>query len=99
LQHQHGDEGDQRRQALHDHDRALDRPAAVGRRDQHAGEEEQRDLPADARIGVDDAPQQAGGQEAVVQPLIGGQRARRFGEFSGRAERSQGGRFGPNEHF
>jgi MFS family permease len=63
-----------RRRRLNPEDAAAHGPGPVGARHDHAGKEE--DLERE-RAG-DEAPSQARGQKAVVQPLIGGEHARRL---------------------
>lgn len=55
-------------------------------RDAHAPQEEQADLRRERRVGVRDAPGEAGGQEAVVQALVGGEGLGLGGELGGGAE-------------
>ena len=47
----------------------------------------------------DEGPNEPGGQEAVVQALIGGKSPGRFGEFGRRTERAPSDRVRPQKHL
>src|SRR5258707_11591655 len=66
LRDQERQERDQGRQPLNEHDRALDGQAAVQRRDNYTTEEKQGNLVTHHRIGMDQAPEQARYQKAVI---------------------------------
>src|SRR5512147_187192 len=67
-------ERDRRRQGLHEEDPPVCRRRAVETGDQHADEEE--DLDAPARRTEPETPEEPGGEEAVVEALVGRQHAR-----------------------
>jgi len=91
----HRREGQGARNGLHEEDPAAGGDRAVDAGHDHAGQEE--DL--EAEVAVDEAPDQSGGQEAVVEPLIGGEGLAGRGELRRRAERRPRARRGPQEHF
>src|SRR6267378_4437712 len=90
-------QGDDSRQRLHPEYLAARGESAEHAGDDHAAEEE--DLDRNARGAESEAPNQAGGEEAVVQALVGCQRLRSGGEIRGQAEGLQAERTRPKEHL
>ncbi len=85
----------QRRHGLHDEDAAVHGGRAVRTGHRHAGQEEPRHVHAPRQ----QRPAQAGGEEAVVETLVGGEHARLLGLLARLAEHLQPDRPGPQEHL
>ena len=92
---EHRGQRQQRRHRLHHEDPLVDRGGAVRPGDDHAHQEE------DLHVGAvgDQPPDQAGGQEPVVEALVGGQHLALLGERRVGAEDLTPGRLGPQEHL
>lgn len=95
--HQHG------RHKAREH---LDQPYLSRRRRApvHAGDddgnaEEEPDLHGELGHGVKQPPRETGGEEPIVQSLVGGQRLGLLGEFGAEPECSAAARRRPEEHF
>jgi len=95
---QDGDQGEQGGNGLDEQDPAAGRGSTVTAGHGDAAEEEDGYVAAEVTAGQQ-APDQARGQEAVVEPLVGGQRDGGVGELRGGAERGAGARGAPQEHL
>ena len=72
---------------------AVAAPNNAGDNDAAEKEQPQPDVAAPERQG------EAGGEEAVIKPLVGGERRGRSGEFGRGVEHRLAERQGPGEHF
>ena len=92
-----GQKGQQSGQGLHVDDGALGGYAAEDSGDDHTSEKEEPD--GVGAVAADDTPEQACGEEAVVEPLIGGQPLRGLGELGGEPEGTHAEGPGPEKHL
>src|SRR5581483_2491961 len=88
-------ERDRRGQPLDEHDRALGREAAEDAGDDDARAEERQDR----RALLDEPPDEPRGEEAVVEPLVHGERRRGVGDLLGHLEHLEAERAAPEEHL
>lgn len=95
----HNRAGNGRGDGLDEEDLAVGGQAAVGARDAHAAEEEELDLLGDLGRRVGEGPDEARGQEAVVEPLVRRERLGFLGEVGLEAERLVPARRRPEEHL
>src|SRR5262249_25321999 len=65
----------------------------------HDNAREKENLDGISVCAQDEAPDQSGGEKAVVQALIGGQRCRGRGKFRSEAEGPKAARLVPEEHL
>src|SRR6185312_54120 len=92
-------QGDQRRQSLDPQDLPARGQPAENAGDQHAGEEEQLHAETGTAGAEIKTPDQSGSEEAVVEPLVGGERLRLQRKLRRGAERATTGGSRPQEHF
>ena len=93
------DQRERRGRRLHVEDPAADSRRAIGAGHDDAEQKENLDLEGEGRIGMEQAPDEARGQKAVIEALIGGQHCR-FRRLLDRVAKSlQAQRLGPEKHF
>lgn len=84
---------------MHVNDALSNRGTAVGTGDKDETQEEEADLGRKFGHGVDEAPDQSGGQEAVVEAHVGGEGLGLLGELGTQPEGLATARRGPEEHL
>src|SRR6266702_6818184 len=90
---------DRRRQRLYDQNACADGRRTVSAGHDHTDQEEYLDLEREGRVAVNEAPNQAGNQKTVIEPLIGGQYFRDFSLLRRIAKDLQALRLVPEEHL